>query len=88
MPKIKFTKFNLDYIPLSQDNQVIYWDSMLPGFGLCVGKQSKVFLVQGRLKGRIKEVRIGRYGIFTVDQARDEARKLLLAISKGQGPKH
>jgi integrase len=88
VPKIKFTKLNLDYIPLSQDNQVIYWDSMLPGFGLCVGKQSKVFLVQGRLNGRIKKVRIGKYGIFTVDQARDEARKLLLAISKGQDPKH
>jgi integrase len=48
---------------------------------------TKTFAVQFRTReGRKGWVPIGRFGIITVDQARDEAKKHLLAVSLGQDP--
>lgn len=55
------------------------WDGAIPGFGLRVGTQSKTFFVLLDSAGNRKT--IGRYGILTLAQARDEAKRL--AISAG-----
>ncbi len=48
---------------------------------------TKTFAVQFRSReGRKGWVPIGRFGILTVDQARDEAKKHLLAVSRGEDP--
>jgi hypothetical protein len=45
------------------------------------------FLVQYRNKnGRSRRVTIGRYGVFTPDQARDEARSILARVARGEDP--
>lgn len=51
--KIKLTKSNIDKIPFS-DKQVVVWDSDLPGFGLRVGSKSKTFFVQTDIKDESK----------------------------------
>ncbi|MCE5181652.1 MAG: integrase family protein [Betaproteobacteria bacterium] len=85
---VKLTKSKVDAIELVESGQVLYWDTELKGFGLRVGKNSKSYFVQGRIKGQDKEVRvtIGRHGVFTPDEARAEARKRLIQLSSGINP--
>lgn len=85
---VKLTKSKVDAIELVESGQVLYWDTELKGFGLRVGKSSKSYFVNGRVKGQDKEVRvtIGRHGVFTPDEARTEARKRLIQLSSGINP--
>jgi integrase len=66
--------------------QKLYLDTTLRGFGLCVGSQSKTFFAQRELRGKTIRYTIGRYGVFTVDQARQEARQKLAQMARGENP--
>ena len=66
--------------------QKLYFDRDMKGFGLCVGAKSKTFFAQREVRGRQVRVTIGRYGIFTADEARTEARQLLARMAKGENP--
>ena len=66
--------------------QMLYFDSQLRGFGLCVGKKTKTFFAQRFVKGKLHRITIGRYGEFTVHQARTEAQKLLGKMAQGINP--
>lgn len=66
--------------------QKLYLDTTLRGFGLCVGIQSKTFFAQRELRGKTIRYTIGRYGVFTVDQARQEARQKLAQMARGENP--
>src|SRR5262245_11271666 len=63
------------------------WDGETPGFG-CRIKPSGVrtFLVQYRVGGRTKRVKIGRWPVWKVEQARREAHKLLSEVDHGGDP--
>jgi hypothetical protein len=66
-----------------------HWDTEVKGFGVRVTPTGRItFVVQGRI-GAAKEARItiGPYGVFTVDQARDEAREHLRSMRKGIDPR-
>jgi integrase len=71
--------------PAAKD--VFLWDDELRGFGLKVTpKGSKVFVLQYRLGGRGAPTRrftIGRYGPWTPQAAREEAKALLVKVDKG-----
>lgn len=57
--------------------QVMYWDSSLSNFGLRVGERSKTWTVLlGRERRRLT---VGRYPTMSVQDARAEARRLLVA---------
>lgn len=88
--QIKLTKTAVDEAePLTEGGatrQKLYMDTELKGFGLCVGATSKTFFAQRDIDGRTVRVTIGRHGVFTVAQARDEARTLLMQMSKGVNP--
>jgi len=86
MTKIKLTKQLIESIPYREKGQALYHDTDLSGFGLIVGRQSKTFFVQRDVKFRTVRVTIGRYGVFTAEQARGEARELLLRMTKGENP--
>lgn len=86
MTKIKLTRHLIEQLPFQPKGQKLYHDDNLSGFGLIVGRQSKTFFVQRDVKAKTVRVTIGRYGIFTVEQARMEARELLMRMTKGENP--
>jgi integrase len=87
--RAKLTKGYLDRIrPGARDE--FHWDTDTKGFGVRVTPGGKLtFIVQGRVDGAETAIRItvGPYGVFTVDQARDEAREHLRAMRKGIDPR-
>ncbi len=84
MPTIKITKREVDAIPYAEyDKQQFYWDTELKGFGLRVGHKSKTFIVQRDINGKTKRTTIGRFDPWTVEQARTEAREILIQMGKG-----
>lgn len=87
MPKIKFTKAVIDKLPPPVKDSDTYFAEDMAGFGLRVGKTKKTFFAQKDIRGRSCCVTIGTYGRWTVDEARTEARQLLLMIEKGIDPR-
>lgn len=86
MPKL--TKRVIDAIHPKAGGDVFAWDDELPGFGLRVKPSgAKSFLVQYRNRNaRSRRVTIGRYGVLTPDEARNEARAVLARVAKGEDP--
>jgi len=67
-----------------------HWDTEVKGFGVRVSPAGKlVFIVQGRVDGSENSMRltVGPYGVFTVDQARNQAREQLRAMRLGIDPR-
>ena len=62
----------------------------IPNFGIRVFPSGrKSFLLGYRLPGsrRQRWTTVGKYGVLTLHQAREKARKLLLGIQQGRDPK-
>lgn len=72
----------------ASDERYVLWDSEVRGFGVLVLPSGvKSFIVKYRnAAGRQRRLTIGRFGVFTVDQARDEARAALVAVARGGDP--
>ncbi len=84
MPSIKITKREVDAIPYApHDKQQFYWDTELKGFGLRVGNKSKTFIIQKDMNGKTRRATIGKYGTWSVEEARKDAREQLLQMDKG-----
>src|SRR4051812_42687255 len=68
--------------------ELFEWDDDLPGFGLRMKPSgAKSFFIQYRnANGRSRRFTIGRYGVFTCDEARTEARKALAEVARGLDP--
>lgn len=65
----------------------IVWDAELPGFGVRVLPSGrKAYLIQYRRDGRTRRKVVGKHGVFTADEARAEARKLLGDVARGGDP--
>lgn len=82
----KLTKRIIDDVPLPASGQVFIRDSILRGFALRVTKGAKTFVLERRVKGRVRRITIGPYGPLTVDQARKIAEGHIGAIAQGEDP--
>lgn len=82
----KLTKRLIDEVPLPASGQVFIRDSVLRGFALRVTKGAKTFVLERRVKGRVRRITIGPYGPLTVDQARKIAEGHVGAIAQGEDP--
>lgn len=68
--------------------QAFLWDTETRGFGVRMTRDGKrTFVVQGRVNGKELRLTVGRYGIETVDQARDNAREHLRGMRMGIDPR-
>lgn len=85
MATVKLNKSNIDRLEYA-GKAVDYFDSELKGFGLRVNMNSRSFFCQRDIAGRSVRVSIGRYGLFTPDQARKRAGELLQKMACGVNP--
>ncbi len=68
-------------------SRYVLWDDDLRGFGVRIFPSGvKTFVLSYRSGGRKRLMKIGRYGVLTVDQARKKARKLLSRVDEGADP--
>ena len=88
MPTSKLTKRAIDAFMSENDKQAVLWDTELKGFGVRVLPSGlKTFIVQYRnTEGIKRRINIARYGVLTVDQARDQAKLKLAAVIGGYDP--
>ena len=82
----KLTKSFIDSIHFSESGQAFYRDSQMKGFGLRVGKNSKVYYAESKVEDKTVRVTIGHHGLFTAEQARSEARSILGIMARGVNP--
>ncbi len=82
----KLTKQVIDETPFPSAGQVFVRDTELPGFALRVTKGRKSFILEKRIRGRMRRLTIGPYGPLTVDQARRLATIHVAAIAQGKDP--
>ncbi|MBF0293008.1 MAG: site-specific integrase [Nitrospinae bacterium] len=84
---MNITKKAIDGIEYNGKTQDIRWDDRIKGFGVRVYPTGlKAFVLTYRHNGRKHIVALGRYGILTVDQARDLAIQKLAELTKGNDP--
>jgi integrase len=84
MPRL--TKQVIDETPFPSAGQVFVRDAELPGFALRVTQGRKSFILEKRIRGRMRRLTIGPYGPLTVDQARKLAATHVGAIAQGDDP--
>ena len=83
------TKRTIDAVKFAAKNRQrhVLWDEQLPGFGLRVyPNDRKVFVLSYRIHGRKRLITIGKYGVYTLDQARALARSHLVDLNLGTDP--
>ena len=95
MASEKLTKRIVDALKAPKPSKVgvkvretFVWDRELRGFGVQVMPSGlKSFVIQYRTaEGRLRRSVIGRFGLMTVEEARDLAHEKLVAVSKGVDP--
>ena len=80
------TKRSVEALPAA-DRETVYWDRDLAGFGVRVYPSgTKVYMVHTRAKGKSRRVTIGRHGLWTAEDARSEAGRLISDIKGGGAP--
>lgn len=84
MPKL--TKRLIDAAKHPACGQVFLRDDELRGFAVRITPGSKSFIVEREIHGRVRRMTIGRYGVQTVEQARDKAREKIGEIAAGKDP--
>lgn len=84
----KLIKRAVDALTPPAMGQSFLWDGELRGFGIRATPSGlKTFVLQYRnAEGRSRRLVIGRYGVLTVEQARDQARIKLGLIADGHDP--
>lgn len=84
----KLTKQAVKDLETPQKGQAFLWDGELRGFGIrAIPSGLKTFVLQYRnAEGRSRRIVLGRFGVLTVEQARDKAKIKLGAVADGGDP--
>jgi len=84
---MRFTKRVLDELKSDNPRGQKFYDTTLPGFCVAVyASGKKVFLVRYGTRDRRSWIKVGLYGVLTLEQAREKARELLSKATLGQDP--
>ena len=83
----KLTKRSIEALDPEPGGRLYLWDSKVKGLGVrCIGGGSRFFLLKYQREGRQAWITLGEFGVLTVDQARDLARKELAKLADGKDP--
>ncbi|MDB5579869.1 MAG: site-specific recombinase XerD [Bradyrhizobium sp.] len=84
----KLTKRAVQSLRCPAEGQEFLWDGELRGFGVrAVPSGLKTFVIQYRnADGRSRRVALGRFGIMTVEEAREQAKIKLGRVADGADP--
>jgi hypothetical protein len=70
-----------------QHTDYFLWCSSTPGFGIRIYPSGKrVFVCQVRVGHATRRIKIGVFGPYTVEQARQRAQEIVRAASEGRDP--
>jgi hypothetical protein len=85
--KVKLTKAAVEAIEPPVKGQIMVWDTAVAGFGVRVSAGgAKTFILLGRVNGKVVKRTLGRFGITTVEKARQEAIKTAGQFASGIDP--
>lgn len=84
MPEIKLTKKVVEGLPCPESGQTIYWDTVLPGFGIRLTSKSKSYVCQRRVNRRTVRSTIGRADQISTEKARKLAQDHLYRMIQGE----
>lgn len=83
----RLTKRVVDSLPAPTTGQALVRDTELKGFALRLTPGgTKTFVVEKRVNGKVRRIKLARYPELTVEQARQAAQKLLGEIAGGEDP--
>ena len=85
MPKIKLTQKIVDGLKGTEKLEC-WFDESTTGFGVYAKGNVKTYFVQARVNGKQVKATIGKANIFSLDDARKEAKAKLVEMSKGVNP--
>lgn len=81
------TKTVVEAAAASKAGQTFIRDDEIRGFALrVIATGAKSFVFEGRIKGRMRRLTIGRYPDLTVAIARQRALEIRTAIGRGEDP--
>ncbi len=84
----KLTKGFIEKVQSPASGYKIYWDDVVKGYGLRVMPSGKrVFVAQGRVRGKAVIMTLGPYGLMTECDARERARRILQQMRDGTDPR-
>src|SRR3977135_2751163 len=88
MPTIRLTQVAVDKLKPPSTGRTIFWDNLLPGFGLRItSKGAKSWVAMYRVRRRAVMETLGTVGLVPkVDEARQMARESLLKARAGINP--
>lgn len=78
---IKLTDATVKNLPVGE-----YWDSLLPAFGVRIGKRRRTWLVRYRQGGRNPRLTIGHFPPMALSEARQAARQAFERLDSGARP--
>lgn len=88
MATIKLTKRVMESLQAERSRGSRVFDTELRGFGVWVYPSGKkTFFVYYGPEGKRQTYKIGPYGVYSVEQAREKAASLLRSVAEGQNPK-
>ncbi len=84
----KLTKRLVESTKVDDTKEILVWDSELRGFAVRIYPSGRrTYFVQYRNQfNRSRRKKIGVHGVFTTEQAREEAKKILGDVAKGSDP--
>lgn len=89
MSKVKLTAGRIESFECeAARSQSFLWDTESPGLGLrATAGNAKAYIFQGKLKGQTIRITIGDPKTWSIEGARQEARRLKVIIDNGQDPR-
>ncbi|MDN4501383.1 integrase family protein [Alteromonadaceae bacterium BrNp21-10] len=86
--KLKFGKKVIEALPVGQSTDT-YWDDSVTGLGLRIQPTgTKTFFFQGRTKGKLVKITIGKFGVLTTEEAKKLAKQHASDLTKGLDPRN